>query len=790
MLNPIPSTAAIVLCLTISIGALSQIQIGTVKGVVLDPAQATLSGAKALLHNPVTGYKAVSPTDENGNFTFDNVPFARYTLVVTAAGFQAGIHDLSVQSNIPVICDVRLKPVGASESVTVEANRKLVEPDSSSTAIEIHESSIERQAGATHSRQLPRLIATAPGLTTENNGLLHVRGVDDGILYVIDGVPTSDRIDGVSASTIDTEIVQSLNIVTGNIPAEFGGRAGAVVTLQAKSGINAPFSGSIAAGAGNFHAGQVGYTLGGGFKNRSGILITGSGNRSSRFLDPVDPGNLNNRGGALTLNVRADWHPTSTDIVLFNISMNGTDFRVPNDLEQELAGQRRRQELRDNKQSVSWQRVWSSTTVSNLACFRRFFQSSLIGSRFDMPIFANQDRRHARYGMIASITHFTRGHMFKAGTEATRVALREFFTFAITDKEVAERREVSEKALVFDLEDPFVFRDRKARAQASWYVQDSFSPVKNLAVNAGLRYDHSSLLQSEQQYSPRIGAVYYIPSTKTAIRGSFNKLYQPPQVENLLLSDSDQARRLSPFAETKGGATVRSERVSAYEVGFSQDVLGLFRLDSAYWYRSFRNFDDPNVFFDTTIIFPNSVAGGFARGVDVRVDFPERKGWSGYLSYTNQRILQTGPINGGLFLTDEFIEIGPGTKYIPDHDQRNVGSFNLVYHDSGSGLWTSFSGRHESGAPMEVEQERLEELRSAPGSDLVDFERGRVKPRTIFGFSTGVDLLSNDKMAVGVQLDIENIANRRFAYNFGNPFAGTHFGHPRLWAGRVKLTFR
>ena len=357
--------------------------------------------------------------------------------------------------------------------------------------------------------------------------------------------------------------------------------------------------------------------------------------------------------------------------------------------------------------------------------------------------------------------------------------------------EEAEEREVSEAALEFTHAHPFVFRDRRARGLVSWYVQDAVSPVKGLTVNLGLRYDHTSLLVSDQQFSPRLGAVYYFPASKTAVRGSFNQLYMPPQAENLLLADSEQARALSPFAaETGGGAAIRPERVSAYEAGVAQDLFGFVKLDVAAWWRSFRNFGDPNAFFNTTVIFPNSVARGAARGVDVRLDVPECRGWSGYLSYTNQHVRQTGPINGGLFLTDEFIEIGPGTVFIPDHDQRNVASFGLTHRHAWRGFWASLSGRHESGVPLEVEPERLPDLQSAPGSELVDFGRGRVRPWTVFDFSAGMDLLRRERVTVGVQVDLQNLANRPFAYNFGNPFEGTHFGHPRLVGGRIKFTFR
>jgi outer membrane receptor protein involved in Fe transport len=276
------------------------------------------------------------------------------------------------------------------------------------------------------------------------------------------------------------------------------------------------------------------------------------------------------------------------------------------------------------------------------------------------------------------------------------------------------------------------------------------------------------------------------------VRGSFNRLFMPPQVENLLLSSSEQARRLSPFAIAQGGGgtLVRPEKVSAYEVGFAQDVFGLFKFDGAFWYRTFRNFDDPNVFFNTTIIFPNSVASGFAKGFDVRVDVPQRKGWSGYLSYGNARILQTGPINGGLFLTRDFIKIGPGTRFIPDQDERNTASFALTYKFRRRGPWVSFLGRYESGVPIEVDPDKLQRLRSLPGADLVNFDRVRVKPWSVFDFSAGWDVFKEGRATVQAQFDVQNLANQRFVYNFGNPFSGTHFGYPRLWGGRIKLIFR
>src|SRR5262249_17560017 len=144
-------------------------------------------------------------------------------------------------------------------------------------------------------------------------------------------------------------------------------------------------------------------------------------------------------------------------------------------------------------------------------------------------------------------------------------------------------------------------------------------------------------------------------------------------------------------------------------------------------------------------------------------------------------------LNGGLFLTEEFIEIGPGVKFIPDHDQRNTGAFGVMYRYHRHELLLSLTGRHESGVPLEVEDERLEKLKFAPGAELVDFQRSRIKPRTIFNFSAGIDLFKSEKVVCRAQFDVLNVGNKFFAYDFGNPFEGTHFGYGRRWSGGLKI---
>ena len=134
-----------------------------------------------------------------------------------------------------------------------------------------------------------------------------------------------------------------------------------------------------------------------------------------------------------------------------------------------------------------------------------------------------------------------------------------------------------------------------------------------------------------------------------------------------------------------------------------------------------RNYTDPNVFFRTTIVFPNSVASGRARGVDFRLEMPRYRGWSAYLSYTNSSVVQVGPINGGLFLEENILKIGPATRFTPDHDQRDVGAAGVTYQRVNRDFSASLAARHESGTPLEVEDPA--DLMERPGADFVDFDR-------------------------------------------------------------------
>ena len=270
--------------------------------------------------------------------------------------------------------------------------------------------------------------------------------------------------------------------------------------------------------------------------------------------------------------------------------------------------------------------------------------------------------------------------------------------------------------------------------------------------------------------------------------------FQPPQAEHLLLASSEAARVLSPFVDDGegGGAAIAPERQTAWEVGFQHWRSAHLRLDIAAWHRAVRNYADPNVFFGTTIVFPNSVARGTARGLDVRLTLPAEKGFTASASYTLSRVEQAGPINGGLFLEDDIDEIGSGARFTPDHDQRHAASATASWVQP-VGVWSaSAQARYASGTPLDVgdlDDAELAALAIRPGADLIDLDRGRVKPRLVVDLTASRRVRHTSWGALTVSASVLNFFDRRYAFNFGNPFSGTHFGAPRQFRLDATVNF-
>lgn len=778
------ATCVALVLLAVSGAADAQSVRGTVHGqVVLDGTG--VAGVEVTLAPSGSGTIATTITDASGAFTLADVPAGDYRLEANGSGLGARA-SVAVRSASPVAVTLTL----AVQSLTVhivEYGHEPLSPQGQTLAAE----QLDAMAARLDSRALPQALAARPGWAEEDNGLLHVRGVDDGLLYVEDGIPVYDRVDVAFGLPPSLAGAGTVSITTGHTPAQFGLKSGAVIAVDSPP---APqrWLGDAQAGSGSSALANSSASAGGPLRHGVDLFAATTAERSSRFLDPVHPDNLHNTGGVAAGSARLRAALPGDGQLAALGRLGRSRYDVPHGDDQDEAGQDQRQRITQRAGSLAWQQPFTVSAVQ-LGGYVRRVDARLLPSTADTPLTAASQRRHDRQGLLASWSRLVGRHRITVGGEAARLSLREDFTFAVTDDDAGD---LSATARAFTPARPFLFNDRVARSQWSGFAQDRVA-AGPLSLDLGIRYDRTALLVEASQWSPRLGAGLDLPALASSLRLSFNRFFQPPQAEHLLLASSEAARALSPFADgddlESGGAAIEPERQTAWEVGWEQRLPASLTLDVAAWHRRVENYADPNVFFGTTIVFPNSVAKGTARGLDVRLMLPARRGWSASASYSLSKVEQEGPINGGLFLEDDIDELGPGVTFTPDHDQRHVGAATVSWTPP-AGRWSaSAQARYASGTPLEVgelDDDDLADLLERPGADLIDVDRGRVKPRLVVDVTAWARLLRAGRAQLSLGASVLNAFNRRYAFNFGNPFSGTHFGAPRQFRVDLSASFR
>jgi outer membrane receptor protein involved in Fe transport len=798
------STAALILAATLLVfspAATAQTRIGTIQGTVKDPNGAVVPNAKVTITQSVTGYNQTAQTDDQGVFKLVNIPFNTYTVRAEAAGFQAVEQPVDLESNIPVNLDLAVTVAGTAASVTISTSSAEIEPDRTSSDTDINQTVLERPVGASPSRGIEAIVASTPGFVTDDNGRMHPRGSESQVQYVVDGVPVTDNLSAIFSTSLDTRTMRTVEVLTGGIPAEFGDRLAGVINVNTRSGLETPTQGSVSFSGGSFSTGEAAADFST-HTQKFGLLANVSATTSQRYLDPPTLDNFHNFGRTGKGFFRLDYQFDQNNTLRGSFTFGGSNFQVPNRFEQEIAGQDQKQRLRDNSQNITFQHIFSPNTIGQFSFFNRSSTAKLESNPQSAPVAAFQDRKLHNYGGLASLA-LTRGsHNIKFGGQVTVTPVEENFSFyptqAFADIVDDNGNVLANPINSFTVASPFVFQGQKRGRTLSVYVQDRFPLFKNFTLDAGLRYDNYRLLIKEDALSPRIGVAYYIPRTQTTLRASYNRLFQPPPAENLLLASSAQAAALSPIAVLRGAAVVQPilpDKENSFEIGAQQAVSRLFRLNLTVYQKRIENFSDKDQFFDTGVIFPITISKGRVTGEELRLESTDIHGFRAFVSYANARAYGVTPINGGLFLGEDpqSLDIS-GLKFANDHDQRNEAQFQLSYNHP-KGVYAIFSGRYDSGVPTDVE----------PGTTLtdfinegfdprlyneIDFQRSRVRPRTLLNLTVGADLLRNERTSVNVQFDIQNLTNELFLYNFESVFSGTHVGYPRLFSGRVSLRFK
>ncbi len=280
--------------------ATAQTQSAVVRGTVTDSSGGVVGDAQVTLVDGLGYALATAVTDAAGAFTLDAVPLGSYTVRVETAARLSGARSVAVQSALPVMVAIELTPQ-AAEHVVVHgaATQPTVE-----SRLTISGDALRAAPARLSSRSLQQMLTTLPGWASEDNGLVHVRGVDDGLLYVEDGVPVYDRVDQLFGIAPDPAGIGSLHVMTGYVPAEYGLKSGAVIEIRSAAVSRQRWTGELDAGTGS-DALAAGRAFASGPLGKADLALNAAGERSDRFLDPVHPDNFHNEGGSASGGARA-----------------------------------------------------------------------------------------------------------------------------------------------------------------------------------------------------------------------------------------------------------------------------------------------------------------------------------------------------------------------------------------------------------------------------------------------------------------------------------------------------
>jgi len=309
---------------------------GTVEGVVKDSSGGVISGATVEISDPVSGYQRTVITGSDGAFRFTNIPFNSYHMVITANGFASYSHDVDVRSAVPVSSPVSLKVSGGTTSVTVEANGgDLVENDPTSHT-DVDRDLFQKVPLESASSSLSSLVTlTAPGVAADSNGLFHGFGDHASNSFSIDGQPITDQQSKVFSNQLPVDSVQSLEVIQGAPPAEYGGKTSLVIVATTRSGVGVnPAHGSVTSSYGSFGTVNAGFDLAYG-GDKWGNFISANGLNTGRFLDGPEFVVMHDKGNEENLFDRVDYKFSTADTLSFNAGYSRSWFQTPNSYDAE-----------------------------------------------------------------------------------------------------------------------------------------------------------------------------------------------------------------------------------------------------------------------------------------------------------------------------------------------------------------------------------------------------------------------------------------------------------------------
>ncbi len=760
-----------------TLSAFCQSNSGELRVHVADPSG---HGIQVTIHllSQANEYAADLETDTQGNLEIARLPYGIYRLSIDHSGFGTFVETVSIRSSLPIARFISLKLATVEQTVAVKAANTLIDAEQPGDVDQVGSFFIKHRLSSIPGRSLQDLVNSQPGWLYEGNAVLHPRGSEYQTQFVVDGIPLTDNRSPSFGPEIEADDVQSLSIYTAGIPAEYGRKMGGVIEVNTVQDAQPGWHGELALAGGSFDTGSAfakgQYTAG---KNTLGGSASGS--MTAHYLNPVVPQNFSNTGTLGDFSVRYERDLTGNDRFSANVRHELSRYNIPNEQVQQAAGQRQTADNIETMGIASYEHTFSQNTLAKLAGMVRDNANDFNSNPDSTPVEVFQHNRF-REGYLKALVVADRGRSeWKGGFESDNTVLHENTSYVITDP------------TQFDDGTPLTlaFAGQRPDLEQSAFVEDLVR-LGNWSINAGLRWDHYQLLLNKQAIEPRFSISRYFPSVNLVLHFAYDRVFQTPSFENILLSSSTQVDSLAPTTFLR--LPVEPSAGDYFEGGLTQGLFGRAKLDINYFRRDVDNYADDDQIDNTSISFPIAFRKAIIYGAEGKLDLPDWRKFSGFVSYSYQVGNAWNPVTGGLFLGDDATAAETQLSgHFPDsQDQRDTVRGRLRYQVHRR-IWLAAGIQYDTGLPFEFDGDPSTVLAEYGQQVLnrINFDRGRIDPSFQVNASAGADLYSSERVHVQLQADGQNLNDVLDVIDFGGLFSGNAIGPPRNYLLRLTTTF-
>jgi hypothetical protein len=811
------------LTLALFLGALpilGQSTTGELRLTVTDPAGLAVKSTVELVSQG-NEYSQTFTTDSQGKLDAKRLPYGIYQVQIVAQGFAEVSEPVDIRSALPLERTIHLKVASVSESVKVTGTDTLMDPYRAGSVNELGGKQIQDRVTALPGRGIQDLVNSQPGWLYEGNAVLHPRGSEYQTQFVVDGIPLTDnRSPSFGPEAAEADDIQSLKIYTAGIPAEYGRKMGGIVEVNTLRSQLPGLHGQLTLFGGTYDTGSIStqdqYTRG---KNTFGV--SASGNMTNHYLNPVVPENYTNDGTVASFAGSFERDLTEKDRLTVIFRHELARYAIPNELVQQNGawlpdsdndtgcppvppdqepsdcvyipgGQLQNGDNYESMGSVAYQHIFSPNAIGSLRGMARGNSTDFTSNAASWPLIAAQQNYFNEIYFNGSVAVHHGRHEFKVGFESDNTFLHENTSYVMPycNADLSDPRCPINLGIFDTGATTFAYAGTRPDLEQAGYVQDLMR-LGNWTINAGLRWDHYQLLLNQNTVEPRIAASRYFPKFGLNLHGSFDRIFQTPSFENILLSSSPEAADL----DTSGPALqlpVQPSHGDYYELGLTKALFNKMRVDANVFRRDVNNYADDDQILSTGISFPIAFRKAIIYGAEGKLETPHWGPFSGFASYSYIVGNAWFPVTGGLFLGDDASDaLTQTTGHFPDsQDQRNTVRARAFYQ-AASRLWFALGCDYNTGLPFEpnlTPQQYVTEYGQVVINHL-NFDRNRINPYFTQNLTVGADLLKREKFTTRFQGDIANVSNTLELVDFGGLFSGNAIGPGRQYTFRILTTF-